>query len=930
MKPFDALICSRKAAGGFALVITLIMVVLAAIIAIGLLINASLDRTTAKSVDDRFKAEVAAENGLEAAKKALNASPTAATSITADDGFLVLRVDGTQTNSSSGIKDAYYYLAKAQSGTANTIDCYPLFAGGTKTTIATNLATTPIGSLPPPAASPFPSPAEETSTKRYPQVYSFQQAPYTQWQEIRNPNDSAIAPAHALPYQRYTYWVEDLGGYVDASVAGNTADAGSANKRPLDQSTAAKRYQTTPGEIALFTLFDPALQPDSGSTVAKDLINNRALQYTVATLKSIAPGPGNADITSQYLAARIQADSEVPLVPYGYGYQDEGNISKPKTDINAQIAAGGAAAVPAIATKINDNLPIFGPQRKGGLAVLDYVNTIAASMIDYADTNSDATVGANYRGIDSYPFVNEIYTMKWWKRTYLQSTFFVEIQMDTWVELWNPSNQTISGNVSVNMLENHPIQAGLYTYTFGNKSQDLPNGSSVSTSYPAGQTITVNMQPNEYTAYHLRNDLFELNTGVAPPLIFPAGPMTLTGTLASNYQLTWAGQVVDKAGGGIQRIGGSLPGPPNYSASNKRWRGSYPGFGYTNSLTGVPFPTDTCGDPRAAFYEGAASSFAQAAIAYDKGSSFWVRNNRSNVAATFIYSAVKPSSWPDRGHDTATVVTAPGNNSTVDPPTARPAAAVTEPTKAPGFISNAGSYLNLAELGNIFDPCQWKIVPDANNRWLDITSASTADGSFGGGMTLRVGRPEFTRFDQPGLRAWQLLDLFSVGPRIDTHGLININTASRDTLRALGAGVNLNRDTDILPAGVRYPPYQSKQADQFADAVIASRPFLSTSQLSAIKNSAASVFGNWTIWSSPVTEWNDASTEEYFAKVLLLSTVHSRNFRVFVAGQALDKDGRVLSTVNKVYQVHLTPVRDSTGKITSQNVILTYEAQLPL
>ena len=955
MKRPHASAAAHQANRGFALIITLIMVVLAAVIAIGLLISASLDRTTAKSVDDRYRAEVAAQNALEAAKKILNASPTAATSITADDGFLVLRVDGTQTNSTSGVKDAYYYLAKAKPGTApsTTIDCYPLFSGGTQTSINANLASNPIGPLPTPIASPFPSPssAEEGSgatVKRYPQVLSFQEAPYTQWQEIRDPNDTATAPAHALPYQRYTYWVEDLGGYLDSSVVGNTADTtGNANKRPLDQSTLAKRYQTTPGEIALFTIFDPTLQPDSGSTDAKKLIQNRSLLFTVPTLKQIAPGPSNADVTSPYLAARMQADSELPLVPYGYGYLDEGNISKPRVDINQQVTTGGTAAVTALATKINDNLPTFGTTRKGGLTILDYVNTVAASMIDYADIDSGATVGTDYRGYDSYPLINEIYTMKWWKSTQLQSgTYYVTVSMDTWIELWNPSNQPVSGTAKIQILENHPMQAGSFSYKFGTKSADLPNGSSVSTTYPSpgGQDLTVNLQPNEYAAYHFENDVFQFNTGVAPPLIFPATGVTtmpLSASLASNYQLTWTSssggspQIVDKAGGGVQRLNGSLKGPPNYIASNKNWRGSYPGFDYTTNPNSAIELYDTMGDPRCAFYMGS----AQVAIAYDKGSSFWARNARSNIGNTLIYAAVRPAAWPDSGHDTTTVFTAPGANSTVDPPTTRPANPPIDPTKAPAFISNAGAYSTVAEFANIYDPGQWNIPPDtsapplwSNITISDITNASQASNNYGGGMTLHIGRQEFTLFDKPGARAWQLLDLFYAGTRIATRGLLNINTASRDALRALGAGLLLNRDPDIKPAGNRYPPFQSKQADLFADAVILGRPFLSTAQLSSILNSSGkSFFGSSSTWtSSPPTEWNDSGTEEYFAKVFPLATVHSRNFRVFVTGQSLDKDGRVLSTVNRVYQVSLTPTRDSTGKITSQKAALTYEAQLPL
>ena len=113
-----------SAARGFALVITLIMVVLAAIIVIAFLISASADRTTSTSYNYRFQAEIAAQNALEAAKKALIATPSATSSLTADDTFLVLRVDGSQTNA-SGTKDAYYFLAKAEAGGANHGPVWP-------------------------------------------------------------------------------------------------------------------------------------------------------------------------------------------------------------------------------------------------------------------------------------------------------------------------------------------------------------------------------------------------------------------------------------------------------------------------------------------------------------------------------------------------------------------------------------------------------------------------------------------------------------------------------------------------------------------------------------------------------------------------------------------------------------------------------------
>ena len=60
---------------GFALVITLVMVALLAIITIGVLTSVSLERVTAKSYNDRYQAELAAQNGLEAVKKNIGRNP---------------------------------------------------------------------------------------------------------------------------------------------------------------------------------------------------------------------------------------------------------------------------------------------------------------------------------------------------------------------------------------------------------------------------------------------------------------------------------------------------------------------------------------------------------------------------------------------------------------------------------------------------------------------------------------------------------------------------------------------------------------------------------------------------------------------------------------------------------------------------------------
>ena len=82
--------------------------------------------------------------------------------------------------------------------------------------------------------------------------------------------------------------------------------------------------------------------------------------------------------------------------------------------------------------------------------------------------------------------------------------------------------------------------------------------------------------------------------------------------------------------------------------------------------------------------------------------------------------------------------------------------------------------------------------------------------------------------------------------------------------------------------------------------MINSRPLLSTAALSAIRDSQGRpFFGNPNQYENstqtPPTEWNDPGREELFTKIYNLAATRSRNFRVFVTGQSLDKNGKVFS-----------------------------------
>jgi Putative Ig domain len=478
--PNSPMVGSRR---GFALVVTLVMVALLAIIAIGLLSSVSVERATATSYTNRYQAELAAQNGLQAAAKTLAATPTGTNSITGTDTFLVVRADGPADG--NGNKPAYYYLANPSRPPAPpSITYYPLFSSSTDPqTMAINLTaqdapnpqdpTKPFAPLvpapsPPPDSTPPPSPSPNSSptpsgsawnaagNQRLPTLYPWQQpapsptpspsGPSVQWVEMHNPQDASG------PYTRYAYWAEDLGGYLDASQVGGQARASGSS----------------PQEIAMWTVFNPTPQTDPG-TAATTLINDRPLLFTVPTLRQLAaqasPSPSPSPDTGAYLAVRLGVDNspgEQNLVPFGYGY---GSAGAAKTNLNPLSQLHGN--IPAkFATPLSAAMPNFVNRTavtsggKGNLGTVNYVNNLAANIIDYASPQNaptDFMPNGNQnppsaRGVGAYPFVVSLYDLNNWVYAYQPSptsTWHVVIEVKNYVQVWNPHNLPLSGALTI-------------------------------------------------------------------------------------------------------------------------------------------------------------------------------------------------------------------------------------------------------------------------------------------------------------------------------------------------------------------------------------------------------------------------------------------------------------------------------------------------
>lgn len=970
------------------MVVTLLVMVVLTIAVTAFMQSMSLERRTSHAYLNILKADAAVNAGLEKVKNILATE-------TANDHFIIVKA-------MSPTNKPYYFI-----GTGKDHD-----AGVPAATSYTPLFTYLSSPSATPGPTPTPAPAKGPGASNNPPVIpTFANVAAgkplatvdTSWETVETGDPQ-------FPRIRYAYWAEDLAGYLDAGAVGNADGTNDVHLRVDGRD---------PKEISLFTLFDSSTDVDPGNTAAKQLISNRRMLLTPQSLlqataqASPAPTPS---IVTENLAAGLHYDTELETIPFGFGYRDAG---KPKANLNTLLAEPGAGAnVTAIAKVINDNLPRFNTAaRKGSFGLSlppqDYVKNLAANIVDYADTDNDATVGADYRGIDSYPFVTEHYTQFRWRNGSDGKAFFseggywaVKVDVTLWIQLWNLSDKDItSGTLEWD-------DSGNEYAIFTNTNEGTPLSPEPAGTVAKTETFSpaAPLRKNEYRVIAFPTVSYTRKTG--SPSSGPMPGINATATKprishrdranrdhrTSNYSVLWNGRIVDRPGGDqtdgggrIQRNVGTLNAENATSGDGPTWRGAYPGLRYSffpPGSTGFGESNFNLGDPRSSYnMEG-----VQSAAAYNLQSSWYGRAYQYELsieaAPKWIAAEATPKSWPDGGHDTAHGISiykeVTGTGAAADrarnnkvptdiPSTKRPG----HDDRAPTHISNSGTYSSVLELGSIYDPAQWR--PDwqptgANtarpsskdsmlSTWASLdaqpmladTGAEPRESShYGLSSSLRIGRGEFLTLDTDGTRAAQLLDLFTANAnnQQSLRGRVNINTASRDVLRALYTGIALERDPDIEPASLLNTLYAPNSAavpivaaDIFADTIIANRPYLSLAKLSHIRTSkddpqsTASpkiklpLFGNPKLWpaSKQPTAWTDLGREEIFAKAFDLATVRSRNFRVYVAGQVLNAQGRVVSQSTKCFQLFVAPPRtasgavDSTKRVTVKNL---YESNL--
>lgn len=864
---------------GLALPMTIIAVAGLTLLLVGLLTVLTLERKTARSYSNAARADLAVESGLAVALGTI-------AEIAKRDDSIVFRVeDPTQPQVAEpsrplGFREQFFtYGAVYDNGNWRGL---PLFSGSPEIDLGDSQIDAETL-----------NPIIETYTIDIQQLGRLtehdQNIPRAQWVDVPATDPKGYD-------MRYAFWIEDLSGRIDARAAGSLPRGEGASSAEID-------YATILQPIAEVPIVPVSL------TAARDKLRSSA---SIRPLFSSNTDEGKRLEPYIYFFPEPTGPTPAKVVPQGFGYADAG---QPAPDLNELI---DDKDIDGISSHIARNLPNFQSRKGGFPASEDYLKTLAASFIDYADEDNNATIGPGYRGVDSYPFVNELFDRYEWVGGTANT---VKIEVETYVELWNPSNQSTTGTVFFKNENKHEIR--------------VPPGAAQNFASKPPKTFVkpgISIPPNGFFVISLGTTEFDFPTSPT----FPPSELIFTETLDSNFDLKWNGRPIDRARGGLQRTPGNL----RSGFSKRKWKG--------NSSPALDYSIGQTGDPRASYY---IDTWVYA-NSYDDNSNWGGRCLKKDIGNS-DYNEVRLAEWLDSGTDST-----PGVPSGTDArvPTATnivlksTGAAIAnktypenEPEKAPAFISNSGRYDSVAELGNIFDPAQFT----------DVNSAfPVGNSNSGGGFSLAIGRPEFGAFDKEGQRSAQLLDLFSVQPEIiagTTKGIpVNINTAPREVLRTLIAGVTLDADPatpdpDIPGGDPVITPKDTEIGDIFADFVIAQRavfPLRGFSDLNNIRKDPTITrdplnrehtpfFGSrdaYKIGTAPPESWDDAGREELLRKTLNLVNFTSKKFRIVVAGEARDQNGQLKGRTTREYHYTIEPQRDPTdGSIvtgTDGNAIL--------
>ena len=748
------------------------------------------------------------------------------------------------------------------------------------------------------------------------------------------------------PAVRIAWFTEDLEGLIDAERMGASPNRSTGTNSEEISVSSAKDTNGVPliSRISSFTNSTNRKAFLSYGLLASPsisgLANSTNARYFASGLRSWRPtnptSPTNGAIDWIPVGIPVRLTNG-----FVFGYSNQGYT---KVSLNSMVSNPNALA--NIASVITNNLPDF-TNRAGGMNGDAYVKALAANIIDYADTDSIATStnanGVNIVGFDNYPMLTHVFDQ------FLYNKTDRSITITTYLQFWNLSSiytpEISGGSFSYKMndtiqypttpagdvLTKKPISSG----TLPTSDFSFANGTNTSHSFPPNSGFITSII-NRIELGNEDNFPDFPETEGPDPLQFNTADGIYDADASGSFSLVFPGSSITNS-------------PPikttrwtsvtTLSSGAPKWIGTVLGLRMAGG-EGDNGDNRLCADPRMLNYIGFGTAKLMEYTKYENV--FW-----KGYPAEFTSALLSghPGNWPD-GYNTANIpIPERGIKNPDTPPLGPftiqdPLTQIADP--APCKISNFGSYTNICELGNIFDPIQW--APPATSKMTNYANVSiptdttwTANTVYGGGSTLRIGRPEHSRFaftnmggnpvPRMGMSAAALLDLFCitnltnasvVGPYTLGAGRINLNTAPAPVLAALAGGITLTRDPNKGGAEV-----SDTMINAFTNGVMKFRhvyPFLSPSQLAFISRNYgdSSWTNNWfanAVFSTSVpgglngvSSINDQGMEEWFSKIYHLSSCQSQNYRIYVVAQlvstnASGQTNAIGPLVKKYYQV---------------------------
>jgi len=889
MRPAD--VQQRKGEASFALVSVLALVSLAALTTTAFLASARLERMSSRTIGDQTRLEMALDTGLDFA------------CYTIDLSGKTWNIPHWLAGESNGI--GYLMMGTPLNTAGSTIVTnYALFSPATISAISNSMV--PKDSIYFESTSQADYVSQRSNSTGLIKLTNFtnptvlipmlgaRNSPPVGW--ITNYN---LIRGSNTPAFRFAYFTEDKEGLIDIDSMGGEKNR-STGTNPAEISLISVGVLTN--NYGQFSNLRPAFVSPG---MIKEIFTNK---LSIAATNAQYFSTGNRNVNGP----KAPADDFRGFyrIPEGLGYINSGSNAM---NLNTNLSAAGLAN---LANWITNNLPSFNG-RAGGFPEQDYVLTLAANIIDYADadslpttTNSPTTNAPAIRGYDSYPlpaiYYDQIVTTV--------SGTIATLAVTPYVQFWNPSSAS----------------TGQIQLTLTNRIDEQLNLSSDPTPFPDQpyvDTQSLTLGPNEVKVLRFATKSYAFDYDPAVP---PKDGIKLVGgrNIVGEFSITMNSVVI--ASSKMKRDN-----QRTFKTDKPDCAGALPSLRYYDT----PVAPYCLGDPRMILYQ---TSIPTVASAYDKCN--WWGMARVDLTTPIF---TDPRNWPDGGHNSATSVKTTSYDKT---PLDVGSSSLTKSDEAPAKISNAGpwatnstngastngAYSNICVLGRIFDPIQWKwpeqgsINTGTGLARISIPADAEADSKYGGGNTLRIGKFEHPKFAfssvggklAPNMQqsAAALLDIFCVQDKFIEGEKININTAPPAVLRALAEGVVVGS-----VGGPTLPTNSSPKTNSpaFVNAFVrgvtnfrARHPFYSPSQLAFIGYDTAwpgnwptnAVFGNTNGLIGTlqgITQANDEVMEEWFSKIYNLTKVGTQNYRVYVVAQMLTTAGVPKGPVmRRFYEVH--------------------------